>query len=88
MWQWWFEEATEHLNKESAGATAGLRTSDRTHGDKQSFPLSHSGGVESSIPEGGENGNGAGGRVLKGITDTLANPEGNPLRQDTRKGSA
>ena len=38
------------LNKETLEATGGLRTSAHAYGDKQSFPLPHSEGVETSIP--------------------------------------
>lgn len=37
------------FNKEALEATGGLRTSARAHGDKQSFPLPHSEGVEDSV---------------------------------------
>ena len=38
------------LNKETLEATGGLRTSAHAYGDKQSFPLPHSEGVENNIP--------------------------------------
>ena len=37
-------------NKETPEGTGGLRTSAHAYGDKQSFPLPHSEGVETSIP--------------------------------------